>query len=49
MTGAALFFFGLMPGLYVAAVAIVIDTCYTITAAWLLVIGVFDQTASPSV
>jgi hypothetical protein len=49
LTGAALFFFGPIPGLYLAAVAIVINTCYMITAAWLLVIGVFDQTASPSV
>jgi modulator of FtsH protease len=43
MTGAAVFFFGYLPGLYIAAVAIVTSTCYMITAAWLLVIGVFDQ------
>jgi hypothetical protein len=43
MTGAALLFFGYLPGLYIAAVAIVANTCYMITAAWLLVIGAFDQ------
>jgi len=43
MIGAALFFLGYLPGLYIAAVAIVTNTCYMITAAWLLVIGVFDQ------
>jgi hypothetical protein len=42
MVGAALFFFGYLAGLYIAAVAIVANTCYMITAAWLLVIGVFD-------
>jgi hypothetical protein len=43
MIGAAIFFLGYLPGLYIAAVAIVANTCYMITAAWLLVIGVFDQ------
>ena len=43
MTGAALFLFGYLPGLYIAALAMVTNTCYMITAAWLLVIGVFDQ------
>jgi hypothetical protein len=43
MTGAALFFFGYLPGLYIAAVAMLINTCYMITAAWLLVMGVADQ------
>jgi hypothetical protein len=43
MSGAALLCFGYLPGLYIAAVAIVTNTCYMITAAWLLVIGVFDQ------
>ena len=43
MIGAALFFFGHLAGLYIAAVAIVMNTCYMVTAAWLLVIGVFDQ------
>jgi len=42
MIGAAIFFFGYLPGLYIAAIAIVTNTCYMITAAWLLVIGVFE-------
>src|SRR3984957_5736181 len=45
MIGAALFFFGYLSGLYIAAVALVTNTCYMITAAWLLVIGVVDQRA----
>jgi hypothetical protein len=43
MFGAALFFFGHTSGLYIAAVAIVTNTCYMITAAWLLVMGAFEQ------
>jgi hypothetical protein len=43
MIGAALFLFGYLPGLYIAAVAVVTNTCYMISAAWLLVIGAFDQ------
>jgi hypothetical protein len=43
MIGAALFFLGYLPGLYLAALAIVTNTCYMITAAWLLVVGVFEQ------
>ncbi|MGA2970638.1 MAG: hypothetical protein ABSE75_12635 [Acidimicrobiales bacterium] len=43
MIGAALFFFGHVLGLYIAAIAIVTNTCYMITAAWLLVVGAFDQ------
>jgi hypothetical protein len=43
MFGAALFFFGHVSGLYIAAVAIVSNTCYMITAAWLLVMGAFEQ------
>ena len=43
MIGAALFFLGHLAGLYIAAVAIVTNTCYMITAAWLLVIGVVDE------
>ena len=43
MIGAALFLFGYLSGLYIAAVAIVTNTCYMVSAAWLLVIGVFDQ------
>jgi hypothetical protein len=45
MLGAAVFFFGYLAGLYIAATAMVANTCYMITAAWLLVIGVFDQAA----
>jgi hypothetical protein len=44
MVGAAVFFFGHLSGLYVAAIAMVANTCYMITAAWLLVIGIADQT-----
>jgi hypothetical protein len=43
IVGAPVFFFGHMPGLYVAAIAMVANTCYMITAAWLLVIGIADQ------
>jgi hypothetical protein len=43
MIGATLFFFGHVSGLYIAALAMVTNTCYMITAAWLLVIGAFDQ------
>jgi len=46
MIGAALFFLGHLPGLYIAALAIVANACYMITAAWLLVIGVFEQKAA---
>jgi hypothetical protein len=42
MIGAAFFFFGHLAGLYVAGVAIVANTCSMITAAWFLVIGVFE-------
>ncbi|MGD0808715.1 MAG: hypothetical protein ABSA91_03295 [Acidimicrobiales bacterium] len=45
MVGAALLFFGYLPGLYIVGVAIVANTCYMITAAWLLVVGVFDEKA----
>jgi hypothetical protein len=45
MTGAALFFFGYLSGLYLAATALLTNTCYMITAAWLLVIGAFEQEA----
>src|SRR5580700_1086980 len=45
MIGAALFFLGYLPGLYIAALAMVTNTCYMITAAWLLVTGAFDQEA----
>src|SRR5580704_3848265 len=43
MIGAALFFFGHLAGLYIAAVALVTNACYMITAAWLLVIGMFEE------
>jgi hypothetical protein len=43
MLGAALFFFGNLAGLYIAAVAIVTNTCYMVSAAWLLVIGASEQ------
>ena len=46
MIGAALFFYGHLAGLYIAAIAIVANTCYMITAAWLLVMGTFDQRAA---
>jgi hypothetical protein len=47
MVGAALFFFGLLAGLYVAATAMVASTCYMISAAWLLVVGAYEQEARP--
>jgi hypothetical protein len=43
MIGAALFFLGHLAGLYIAAIAMVTNTCYMITAAWLLVMGVAEQ------
>lgn len=46
MFGAALFFFGYLAGLYIVAIAIVTNTCYMITAAWLLVVGATDQTVA---
>jgi hypothetical protein len=48
MIGAAIFFLGHLAGLYIAAIAIVTNTCYMITAAWLLVIGVLEQKAVQS-
>jgi hypothetical protein len=48
MIGAAIFFSGRLFGLYVAAIAIVTTTCYMITAAWLLVVGAFDQKTATS-
>jgi hypothetical protein len=42
MIGAALFLFGHLVGLYIAAIAIVTNTCYMVTAAWLLVIGALN-------
>jgi len=49
MIGAVVFFFGPLAGLYLAALAIVSNTCYMITAAWLLVVGTFDQSTNPGV
>ncbi len=46
MIGAAMLLAGYLAGLYVAAVAILANTCYMITAAWLLVIGVVESTTS---
>jgi len=43
MIGATVLFLGYLSGLYIAAVAMVLNTCYMITAAWLLVIGAFDE------
>lgn len=48
MIGAAVFFFGYIAGLYIAAIAIVANTCYMITAAWLLVMGTFKPEAQPT-
>ncbi len=48
MIGASLLVLGYLPGLYIAALAMVTNTCYMITAAWLLVIGAFDQKTNPS-
>jgi hypothetical protein len=48
MIGAALLLFGYLAGLYIAALAIVTNTCYMITAAWLLVVGAFDQKTESS-
>jgi hypothetical protein len=45
MIGAAVFFLGHLSGLYVVAIAMVTNTCYMITAAWLLVIGVVEDKA----
>ena len=47
MIGAALFFFGFLAGLYIAAIAIVTNTCYMITAAWLLVVGTVTTATEP--
>ncbi len=43
LTGAAIFYSGHIAGLYIAAIAIVANTCYMITAAWLLVMGAAEQ------
>lgn len=43
--GASILISGSIPGLYIAAIAIVANTCYMITGAWLLVVGVYHDTA----
>ena len=43
MLGAAVLFFGSISGLYIASLAIVTNTCYLISAAWLLIMGTFEQ------
>ena len=43
MVGAIVFICGSLPGLYIAAIAMVANICYMITAAWLLVMGVFES------
>jgi hypothetical protein len=42
MVGATMFILGSIFGLYVAATALVINTCYMISGAWLLVVGVYE-------
>ncbi len=49
VTGALVFFFGYTAGLYIAAIAIVVNVCYMISAAWLLVMGVVDQNTNPTI
>jgi hypothetical protein len=41
--GAIMFMLGNLSGLYVAAVAMVIMLAFTITGAWLLVVGVYEE------
>jgi hypothetical protein len=41
--GAAILIFGSISGLYIAAIAMVANTCYMITGAWLLVISAFKE------
>lgn len=48
MLGAALFLSGYLAGLYVLALGMVLNTSYMITAAWLLIMGVVDQSADRS-
>ena len=40
MIGATILILGSISGLYIAAIALVANTCYMITGAWLLVVGV---------
>ena len=46
MVGATLFLSDHLIGLYIAAVAMVSNTCYMITAAWLLIMGVVDRSTN---
>ena len=41
--GAGILVSGSISGLYVAAIAMVANTCYMITGAWLLVVGVYQE------
>lgn len=43
MIGAIIFISGSISGLYIAAIALVANTCYMITGAWLLVVGVYED------
>jgi hypothetical protein len=45
MAGATILICGSLAGLYIAASAILVNICYMITAAWLLVMGVFERAA----
>lgn len=41
--GAIILIAGTMAGLYITAIALVANTCYMITGAWLLVVGVYNS------
>ncbi len=43
MVGAIILISGSISGLYIAAIALVANTCYMITGAWLLVVGVYQE------
>jgi hypothetical protein len=47
MIGAIILISGSIAGLYVTAIALVANTCYMITGAWLLVVGVYDNKKHP--
>lgn len=46
MIGAIVLLFGSISGLYIIAIALVANTCYMITGAWLLVVGVYQDNAN---
>jgi hypothetical protein len=46
MIGAIILISGSIAGLYVAAIAIAVNTCYMISGAWLLLMGVHQNTTS---